>query len=52
MPLLSRFRTAALATALALSGIQAAHADEQFFPLQSYRVGPYAAGGKIGRAHV
>ncbi len=20
-------------------------ADEQFFPLQSYRVGPYAAGG-------
>jgi branched-chain amino acid transport system substrate-binding protein len=22
-----------------------AHADEQYFPLQSYRVGPYAAGG-------
>lgn len=45
MSLLSRFRTAALATVLAVTGLQAAHADEQFFPLQSYRVGPYAAGG-------
>ncbi|MFT4192282.1 MAG: ABC transporter substrate-binding protein [Comamonas sp.] len=34
-----------LAGAMALSGLQAAQADEQFFPLQSYRVGPYAAGG-------
>ena len=43
-------KMALLAGALALSGlsglcVQAAHADEQFFPLQSYRVGPYAAGG-------
>lgn len=45
-------RTVALSTALALSvlggGAAApgtAHADEQHFPLQSYRVGPYAAGG-------
>ncbi|WP_439894486.1 ABC transporter substrate-binding protein (plasmid) [Ralstonia sp. 25C] len=38
---------ALLAGALAISGlgVQTAHADEQFFPLQSYRVGPYAAGG-------
>ena len=26
-------------------GLSAAQADEQYFPLQSYRVGPYAAGG-------
>src|SRR6195952_5708378 len=26
-------------------GVSAAQADEQYFPLQSYRVGPYAAGG-------
>ncbi|MGF6426949.1 hypothetical protein ABIE91_002169 [Bradyrhizobium elkanii] len=30
---------------LAFAGAPAVHADEQFFPLQSYRVGPYAAGG-------
>jgi len=35
--------SAALLFALAPTGI--AHADEQNFPLQSYRVGPYAAGG-------
>lgn len=45
-------KTALLAGALALGGLAAtaaAHAQarpqEQFFPLQSYRVGPYAAGG-------
>ena len=27
------------------AGLMPAHADEQYFPLQSYRVGPYAAGG-------
>ncbi|AHG50050.1 ABC transporter permease (plasmid) [Rhizobium leguminosarum bv. trifolii CB782] len=27
------------------AGLAPAHADEQYFPLQSYRVGPYAAGG-------
>lgn len=31
--------------ALALASAPGARADEQFFPLQSYRVGPYAAGG-------
>ena len=36
--------TAALALA-ATAAVQTAKADEQFFPLQSYRVGPYAAGG-------
>lgn len=40
-----KLKVALLAGALALSGLTAAHADEQFFPLQSYRVGPYAAGG-------
>ncbi|WP_427026296.1 ABC transporter substrate-binding protein (plasmid) [Aureimonas ureilytica] len=50
MTTLTRLRTAALASALALTlvGLAApggARADEQFFPLQSYRVGPYAAGG-------
>jgi branched-chain amino acid transport system substrate-binding protein len=41
-------RRIALSTALAvtLSGTTfQTRADEQFFPLQSYRVGPYAAGG-------
>jgi len=33
----------ALAATLATAGV--AQADEQYFPLQSYRVGPYAAGG-------
>lgn len=36
-----------LAVALLLSGaaLQAQAASEQYFPLQSYRIGPYAAGG-------
>jgi branched-chain amino acid transport system substrate-binding protein len=39
-------RTAAAALALTFAaGLAAAQADEQYFPLQSYRVGPYAAGG-------
>jgi len=50
MSLVRHLKTAALVGALALTGLQAAHAQaskpqEQFFPLQSYRVGPYAAGG-------
>ena len=36
----------ALAIAIGLIAGQTAHAaNEQYFPLQSYRVGPYAAGG-------
>lgn len=39
-------RAAAAALALTFAaGLTAVHADEQYFPLQSYRVGPYAAGG-------
>ena len=41
-------RTALLAGALSIAtvlGSAGAQADEQYFPLQSYRVGPYAAGG-------
>jgi len=35
-----------LALAISLSAAFTAQADnEQYFPLQSYRVGPYAAGG-------
>lgn len=45
MSITRKLKTALLASALALSGLQAAQADEQFFPLQSYRVGPYAAAG-------
>jgi branched-chain amino acid transport system substrate-binding protein len=44
MSLVSRITGAALAAGLVL-GSAAAKADEQHFPLQSYRVGPYAAGG-------
>jgi branched-chain amino acid transport system substrate-binding protein len=44
MFLFKHLRTAVVAATVALTGL-AAHADEQFFPLQSYRVGPYAAGG-------
>lgn len=40
-----KLKSALLIATLAVSGLQAAQADEQFFPLQSYRVGPYAAGG-------
>ncbi len=42
LPFLGRF---ALAAAILSTGLATARADEQFFPLQSYRVGPYAAGG-------
>ncbi len=45
MRLTSLLRPAAIALALACASPLAAHADEQYFPLQSYRVGPYAAGG-------
>lgn len=50
MPTRRTFKTALLAGALALGQLLTvtAHAQtqqEQFFPLQSYRVGPYAAGG-------
>ena len=45
-------RTLGIAAALSLTVLGAAvgasgaaRADEQYFPLQSYRVGPYAAGG-------
>src|ERR1700674_1877610 len=49
-PLMPRLRRTALALGLALAvaapiGLSSAQADEQYFPLQSYRVGPYAAGG-------
>ena len=44
-----RWKHLALASAITLGALTAAPvaslADEQFFPLQSYRVGPYAAGG-------
>ena len=44
--LIPTFGKVALAASLAFSlGLSHVHADEQFFPLQSYRVGPYAAGG-------
>jgi branched-chain amino acid transport system substrate-binding protein len=39
-----RAAVAALALTFA-AGLTTAQADEQYFPLQSYRVGPYAAGG-------
>jgi branched-chain amino acid transport system substrate-binding protein len=38
-------RTALLAAALGVASFAASAANEQYFPLQSYRVGPYAAGG-------
>jgi branched-chain amino acid transport system substrate-binding protein len=46
MTTMQRLRALAF-TALATGAlaIGSAHADEQYFPLQSYRVGPYAAGG-------
>jgi len=44
--MLTKLKAAVIAAGLAVSAaIPAAHADEQYFPLQSYRVGPYAAGG-------
>jgi branched-chain amino acid transport system substrate-binding protein len=47
MPLKTRLRAALLAGTVVLAGAapRAGRADEQYFPLQSYRVGPYAAGG-------
>ena len=48
MSLASTLKSAALAALIggaALVPLSAAQADEQYFPLQSYRVGPYAAGG-------
>ncbi len=46
MTFLKPFKAALLAAALATTfTVPAAFADEQYFPLQSYRVGPYAAGG-------
>ncbi len=46
MSISSRLRALALTTVLAFTAaIPAANAAEQYFPLQSYRVGPYAAGG-------
>ncbi|MES2433376.1 MAG: ABC transporter substrate-binding protein [Pseudomonadota bacterium] len=44
MSFLKRITITALAVATLAAG-SAARADEQYFPLQSYRVGPYAAGG-------
>lgn len=44
MSFLKHLTPAVLAVGLALAA-PAAQADEQYFPLQSYRVGPYAAGG-------
>ncbi|AVA26409.1 ABC transporter substrate-binding protein (plasmid) [Rhizobium sp. CB3171] len=46
MTMLAKLKAAVIAAGLAVSAaVPAAHADEQYFPLQSYRVGPYAAGG-------
>jgi branched-chain amino acid transport system substrate-binding protein len=46
LPSLRRKLALSAALAVTLSGAATlAHADEQNFPLQSYRVGPYAAGG-------
>ena len=46
IPTLRQRLALSAALAVTISGtIFHARADEQFFPLQSYRVGPYAAGG-------
>ncbi len=49
MSLISKIKIAALAAGISLASLAGAAtpvlADEQYFPLQSYRVGPYAAGG-------
>jgi branched-chain amino acid transport system substrate-binding protein len=47
---MTKFKTSLRAAVAALAmtvaaGLTPAQADEQYFPLQSYRVGPYAAGG-------
>ncbi len=44
----TRLKHLVVASTIALGALTApvaSLADEQFFPLQSYRVGPYAAGG-------
>ncbi len=45
MSFLKRIAPALLAATILTGGVATAQADEQHFPLQSYRVGPYAAGG-------
>src|SRR5579885_2243351 len=51
MTIATRVKTLGIAAAVSLTVLgavgatEAARADEQYFPLQSYRVGPYAAGG-------
>ena len=45
MSFLKRFAAPFLAAALVTTGLTPVMADEQHFPLQSYRVGAYAAGG-------
>jgi branched-chain amino acid transport system substrate-binding protein len=46
MTVLNGLKKLAIATVTATTLLSPlAHADEQYFPLQSYRVGPYAAGG-------
>jgi branched-chain amino acid transport system substrate-binding protein len=47
MTFVTKWRTLAFATSVAFGAltIAPALADDQFFPLQSYREGPYAAGG-------
>ena len=45
MSFFRRLAPALLAATILTGSFTTARADEQFFPLQSYRVGPYAAGG-------
>ena len=45
MSFFRRLAPARLAATILTGSFTTARADEQFFPLQSYRVGPYAAGG-------
>ncbi len=46
MTFYTKIKAAAFAAGISLASIAfPAMADEQYFPLQSYRVGPYAAGG-------
>jgi len=41
----NHFKPLALALSLGAFSLGAQAAGEQYFPLQSYRIGPYAAGG-------
>ncbi len=45
MSIFKRLAPALLAATILAGGVTTVHADDQHFPLQSYRVGPYAAGG-------